>query len=123
MEEDVCVGVAQGLKTAGAAGSGVGCGADGVRARKRDRVASESVTNGFGATGGDGGVVSTRGPGELLVLTSACPGWVCYAEKTAPESLPCMSTVKSPQQVQFGIYVYFGEGKWLKIEFILCPYY
>ncbi|CAN0474012.1 unnamed protein product, partial [Hapterophycus canaliculatus] len=37
--------------------------------------------------------------GELLVLTSACPGWVCYAEKTAPEALPFMSTVKSPQQV------------------------
>ncbi|CAN0558361.1 unnamed protein product, partial [Ectocarpus sp. 12 AP-2014] len=40
-----------------------------------------------------------RGPGELLVLTSACPGWVCYAEKTAPEALPFMSTVKSPQQM------------------------
>ena len=31
------------------------------------------------------------------VLTSACPGWVCYAEKTHPYVLPHMSRVKSPQ--------------------------
>lgn len=48
---------------------------------------------------GTGSIARPRGPGELLVLTSACPGWVCYAEKTAPEALPCLSSVKSPQQV------------------------
>ena len=48
---------------------------------------------------GAGTAERPRGPGELLVLTSACPGWVCYAEKTAPEALPCLSTVKSQQQV------------------------
>ena len=31
------------------------------------------------------------------VLTSACPGWVCYAEKTHPHILPHLSRVKSPQ--------------------------
>lgn len=31
------------------------------------------------------------------VLTSACPGWVCYAEKTHPHVLPHLSRVKSPQ--------------------------
>lgn len=51
------------------------------------------------AVGGGECARRPRGPGELLVLTSACPGWVCYAEKTAPEALPFMSTVKSPQQV------------------------
>jgi iron only hydrogenase large subunit-like protein len=35
----------------------------------------------------------------LPMLISACPGWVCYAEKTAAEAIPYMSTVKSPQQV------------------------
>ncbi|RYO87160.1 hypothetical protein DL766_009458 [Monosporascus sp. MC13-8B] len=30
-------------------------------------------------------------------LTSSCPGWVCYAEKTHPHVLPHMSRVKSPQ--------------------------
>jgi iron only hydrogenase large subunit-like protein len=37
--------------------------------------------------------------GPLPVLASSCPGWVCYAEKTVPESLPFVSAVKSPQQV------------------------
>jgi iron only hydrogenase large subunit-like protein len=31
------------------------------------------------------------------MLTSACPGWVCYAEKTHPHVIPHMSKVKSPQ--------------------------
>jgi iron only hydrogenase large subunit-like protein len=35
----------------------------------------------------------------LPVLASACPGWVCYAEKMVPEALPYVSTVKSPQQI------------------------
>ncbi len=31
------------------------------------------------------------------ILTSSCPGWVCYAEKTHPYVLPHLSAVKSPQ--------------------------
>ena len=31
------------------------------------------------------------------ILTSACPGWVCYAEKTHPHILPHLSRLKSPQ--------------------------
>ena len=39
--------------------------------------------------------------GSLLpMLTSSCPGWICYAEKTHGELLiPFISTVKSPQQI------------------------
>lgn len=33
------------------------------------------------------------------VLSSVCPGWVLYAEKTHPYVLPYMSSVKSPQQI------------------------
>lgn len=33
----------------------------------------------------------------LPVLASACPGWVCYAEKTHPAALRHVSRVKSPQ--------------------------
>ncbi|KAI1375671.1 cytosolic Fe-S cluster assembly factor NAR1 [Hypoxylon crocopeplum] len=33
------------------------------------------------------------------ILTSSCPGWVCYAEKTHPHVLPHISRVKSPQAV------------------------
>lgn len=35
----------------------------------------------------------------LPLLTSACPGWICYAEKTHSEILPYISRVKSPQQI------------------------
>jgi iron only hydrogenase large subunit-like protein len=31
------------------------------------------------------------------ILTSACPGWICYAEKTHPYILPHLSRLKSPQ--------------------------
>ena len=31
------------------------------------------------------------------VLSSACPGWICYAEKTHPHVLPHLSHLKSPQ--------------------------
>ncbi len=31
------------------------------------------------------------------MLASACPGWVCYAEKTHAAVLPNVSTAKSPQ--------------------------
>lgn len=35
----------------------------------------------------------------LPILTSHCPGWVCYAEKTSPQAIPYLSTVKSAQQI------------------------
>lgn len=35
----------------------------------------------------------------LPMLASACPGWVCYAEKTHAEMLPFIARAKSPQQV------------------------
>ncbi|KAK3716382.1 Cytosolic Fe-S cluster assembly factor nar1 [Vermiconidia calcicola] len=34
---------------------------------------------------------------KKLILTSACPGWICYAEKTHPHILPHLSKLKSPQ--------------------------
>lgn len=37
--------------------------------------------------------------GQLPMLASACPGWVCYAEKTHAEMLPFISRTKSPQQI------------------------
>jgi hypothetical protein len=42
---------------------------------------------------------STNGRTSLPMLASACPGWVCYAEKTHSEMLPFISTTKSPQQI------------------------
>ncbi|XDG10625.1 hypothetical protein ABKA04_010240 [Annulohypoxylon sp. FPYF3050] len=43
------------------------------------------------------GNVSGRNTPTKPVLTSSCPGWVCYAEKTHPHVLPHISRVKSPQ--------------------------
>ena len=31
------------------------------------------------------------------ILSSACPGWICYAEKTQPHVIPHLSRLKSPQ--------------------------
>lgn len=37
---------------------------------------------------------------NLPFLTSECPGWICYAEKTQGEYIiPYISRVKSPQQI------------------------
>ncbi|CAK4032841.1 Cytosolic Fe-S cluster assembly factor nar1 [Lecanosticta acicola] len=36
-------------------------------------------------------------PQKRPVITSACPGWICYAEKTHPHILPHLSKLKSPQ--------------------------
>lgn len=36
-------------------------------------------------------------PPKKPILTSACPGWICYAEKTHPYVLPHLSRLKSPQ--------------------------
>ncbi|ELW67769.1 Cytosolic Fe-S cluster assembly factor NARFL [Tupaia chinensis] len=39
-------------------------------------------------------------PQALPLLASACPGWICYAEKThGPLLTPHLSTARSPQQV------------------------
>ena len=34
------------------------------------------------------------------MLSSTCPGWVCYVEKSQPCALPYLSAVRSPQQIQ-----------------------
>ncbi|KAG2202105.1 hypothetical protein INT47_008077 [Mucor saturninus] len=36
---------------------------------------------------------------DLPMLSSSCPGWVCYAEKTHGEILPYVTAAKSPQQM------------------------
>ncbi|CAO1618402.1 unnamed protein product [Parajaminaea phylloscopi] len=44
------------------------------------------------------------GKPQLPMLASACPGWVCYAEKTHGELLPFISQTKSPQQVMGSLF-------------------
>ncbi|KNC85584.1 hypothetical protein SARC_02241 [Sphaeroforma arctica JP610] len=46
------------------------------------------------------GVIKKKGTEILPMLASACPGWVCYAEKTHGDFIvPYISTTKSPQQI------------------------
>ena len=40
---------------------------------------------------------TSTGKPQRPILTSACPGWICYAEKTHPHVLPYLSRLKSPQ--------------------------
>eukprot|EP00667_Euglena_gracilis_P007135 EG_transcript_7200 len=48
---------------------------------------------------------------QLPLLASACPGWICYAEKTHPELIPLISTAKSPQAVLGSVVKrYFAKG-------------
>ncbi|XP_029364432.1 cytosolic Fe-S cluster assembly factor narfl isoform X2 [Echeneis naucrates] len=51
----------------------------------------------------------------LPMLTSACPGWICYAEKTHGEFiLPYISTTRSPQQIMGSLVKgYFAEQQGL----------
>jgi iron only hydrogenase large subunit-like protein len=54
------------------------------------------------------------GQGQLPMLASACPGWVCYAEKTHAEMLPFISRTKSPQQVMGTLVKEWMATKWRK---------
>ncbi|KAI0645503.1 iron hydrogenase [Trametes meyenii] len=55
-----------------------------------------------------------NGNGKLPMLASACPGWVCYAEKTHAEMLPFISRTKSPQQVMGSLVKEWLGTKWGK---------
>ena len=52
--------------------------------------------------------------GKLPMLASACPGWVCYAEKTHSEMLPFISQTKSPQQMMGTLVKKWLAQKWGK---------
>lgn len=56
--------------------------------------------------------------GKLPMLASACPGWICYAEKTHPEMLPFISRTKSPQQVMGTLVKSWLGSKWHKTSVV-----
>lgn len=55
---------------------------------------SLSTAKPFDTHGGEG---SANTQPQRPILSSACPGWICYAEKTQPHVLPHLSRLKSPQ--------------------------
>lgn len=60
--------------------------------------------------------------GQLPMLASACPGWVCYAEKTHAEMLPFISRTKSPQQVMGTIVKEWLGPQWGK-KYVFWHYF
>ena len=55
-----------------------------------------SVLGGEGNSNGLADEAAAKQP-KKPILTSSCPGWICYAEKTHPHVLPHLSRLKSPQ--------------------------
>lgn len=55
---------------------------------------SSETSNAPSEPGSEGAINTTP---KKPILTSACPGWICYAEKTHPYVLPHLSRMKSPQ--------------------------
>jgi iron only hydrogenase large subunit-like protein len=47
----------------------------------------------------------------LPILASACPGWVCYAEKAQGDLLPLMSNVRSSQGIMGALVKQWWAGK------------
>ncbi|CZT48083.1 probable Cytosolic Fe-S cluster assembly factor NAR1 [Rhynchosporium secalis] len=56
----------------------------------------QSMIAGEGNANGDEAGSATKQP-KKPILSSSCPGWICYAEKTHPHILPHLSRLKSPQ--------------------------
>ncbi|KAG1737639.1 iron hydrogenase [Suillus lakei] len=53
-----------------------------------------------------------KGDGKLPMLASACPGWICYAEKAHSEMLPFIARTKSPQQVMGTLVKSWFGNRW-----------
>ncbi|OAX42262.1 iron hydrogenase [Rhizopogon vinicolor AM-OR11-026] len=53
-----------------------------------------------------------KGEGKLPMLASACPGWICYAEKAHSEMLPFIARTKSPQQVMGTVVKSWFGSRW-----------
>ncbi len=52
---------------------------------------------------------------ENPLYITACPAWVKFAEQSVPEIIPCLSTVKSPQQIA-GILIKTIVADQLKVQ-------
>ncbi|KAJ3735707.1 iron hydrogenase [Lentinula guzmanii] len=63
--------------------------------------------------------VESEGGTALPMLASACPGWICYAEKAHPEMLPFIARTKSPQQVMGTLVKNWMGQKWGK-QLVVC---
>ena len=93
---DQLLGGPQGLKSGGRYGNGFTWIVDTNAMREASLVlGADEVTESLSTidTEGCSSTTSPRRP----ILSSACPGWICYAEKAHPHVLPHLSRLKSPQ--------------------------
>lgn len=94
---------------------------------RKTKAKDSSISSIMNKDKGDKGVVSQGqqgtgdGTGEdrengeeyqLPMLASACPGWICYAEKAHSEMLPFIARTKSPQQVMGTLVKHWMSRKW-----------
>lgn len=98
---DQLLGGPQGLSTGGKYGNSFTWIVDTNAMREATLVlGAEEVMESFqtpgrqAASNDDGASITTS---KRPLLSSACPGWVCYAEKTHAHILPHLSRLKSPQ--------------------------
>lgn len=80
-----------------------------------NRDAGGKGEEGSGQEGSWNGAGNGQGNSEecqLPMLASACPGWICYAEKAHSEMLPFISRTKSPQQVMGTLVKEWMGRKW-----------
>lgn len=98
---DQLLGGPQGLATGGKYGNGFTWIVDTNAMREAslvlgaDEVMESLQIPGLQAASNDDSA-STAIP-KKPILSSACPGWICYAEKTHPHVLPHLSCLRSPQ--------------------------
>lgn len=64
---------------------------------------------------------NTRNQEQLPLICGACPGWICYAEKTQPQFIDNLSRVKSPQQIMGTLTKYFFASKLLGQSQTISP--
>ncbi|CRL24126.1 Iron hydrogenase [Penicillium camemberti] len=88
----------QGLRSGGKHGNGFTWVVDTNAMREAVLVltadeVSDSLSSGESSTASQSDDSLPKRP----ILSSACPGWICYAEKTHPFILPHLSRLKSPQ--------------------------
>lgn len=98
---DQLLGGPQGLSKGGKHGNGFTWIVDTNAMREASLVLGadevmESLRNCVPQVASENGAASVTPP-EKPILSSACPGWICYAEKTHPHVLPHLSHLKSPQ--------------------------
>ena len=98
---DQLLGGPQGLATGGKYGNGFTWIVDTNAMREASLVLGadeviESLQTPSHQAASNNDHASTTTPNRPLV-SSACPGWICYAEKTHPHVLPHLSRLKSPQ--------------------------